>query len=58
MTAQKDYPLIPVGYFVLNRNPKNYHAQIEQLALDPANLVPGVGLSRESFAKKRAEQGE
>ena len=56
--SQKDYPLIPVGYFVLNRNPKNYHAQIEQLALDPANLVPGVGLSRESFAKKRAEQGE
>ncbi|MDK8878630.1 catalase [Corynebacterium sp. MSK008] len=51
--SQKDYPLIPVGYFVLNRNPKNYHAQIEQLALDPANLVPGVGLSPDRMLQAR-----
>lgn len=43
--SQKDYPLIPVGYFVLNRNPENFFAQIEQMALDPSNIVPGVGLS-------------
>lgn len=51
--SQKDYPLIDVGYFVLNRNPKNYHAQIEQIALDPANLVPGVGLSPDRMLQAR-----
>lgn len=51
--SQKDYPLIDVGYFVLNRNPKNFHAQIEQLALDPANLVPGVGLSPDRMLQAR-----
>lgn len=39
-----DFPLIPVGRFVLNRVPKNYFAEVEQLAFDPANLIPG-GLS-------------
>ncbi|MCQ4610835.1 catalase [Corynebacterium sp. CCUG 61414] len=51
--SQKDYPLIDVGYFVLNRNPKNFHAQIEQLALDPANLVPGIGLSPDRMLQAR-----
>ncbi|WP_115685453.1 catalase [Corynebacterium senegalense] len=51
--SQKDYPLVDVGYFVLNRNPKNYHAQIEQIALDPANIVPGVGLSPDRMLQAR-----
>ena len=52
--SQKDYPLVDVGYFVLNRNPKNFHAQIEQIALDPGNLVPGVGLSPDRMLQARA----
>ena len=28
-----DYPLIDVGQLVLNRNPENYHAETEQVAL-------------------------
>ncbi|CAG4976654.1 unnamed protein product [Colias eurytheme] len=36
------YPLHPVGQMVLNRNPDNYFAEIEQLAFNPANLVPGI----------------
>ena len=52
--SQKDYPLIPVGYFILNRNPRNFFAQIEQLALDPANIVPGVGLSPDRMLQARA----
>lgn len=36
------YPLRPLGKFVLNKNPKNYFAEIEQLAFSPANLVPGI----------------
>lgn len=51
--SQKDYPLVDVGYFVLNRNPKNYHAQIEQIALDPSNIVPGTGLSPDRMLQGR-----
>ncbi|CAH3986866.1 unnamed protein product [Pieris brassicae] len=36
------YPLHPVGKMVLNKNPKNYFAEVEQLALNPSNLVPGI----------------
>lgn len=52
--SQKDYPLIPVGYFELNRNPVNFFAQIEQLALDPSNIVPGTGLSPDRMLMARA----
>ncbi len=41
----KDYPVIPVGYVELNRNPDNYFAQIEQAAFSPSNVVPGIGVS-------------
>ncbi len=40
-----DYPLIRVGQMVLNRNPENYFAEVEQSAFEPANLVPGIGAS-------------
>ncbi|XP_030035394.1 catalase-like [Manduca sexta] len=36
------YPLHTVGKIVLNENPTNYFAQVEQLALNPAHLVPGI----------------
>jgi catalase len=42
---KSDYPLIKVGRYVLNRNPENYFADIEQAAFEPANLVPGIGPS-------------
>ncbi|MFI3246977.1 MAG: catalase [Ferrimonas sp.] len=41
----KDYPLIEIGEFELNRIPENYFNEVEQAALSPANLVPGVGAS-------------
>jgi catalase len=40
-----DYPLITVGRLVLNRNPNNYFAEVEQAAFEPANMVPGIGPS-------------
>lgn len=40
-----DYPLIPVGKLTLDRNPSDYHTEIEQAAFEPNNLVPGIGLS-------------
>ncbi|HZI97768.1 MAG TPA: catalase [Actinomycetales bacterium] len=43
--SQKDYPLIKVGTWTLNRNPENFHAQIEQSSFEPSNLVRGIGPS-------------
>ncbi|WP_433064296.1 catalase [Dactylosporangium sp. CS-033363] len=40
-----DYPLIPVGRFVLDRNPTDFFAEINQVAFDVANFVPGIGPS-------------
>jgi catalase len=30
---------------VLNRNPENYFAEVEQAAFNPAHFVPGIGPS-------------
>ena len=38
----KEFPLIPVGKLVLNRNPSNYFAEVEQVAFSPAHMVPGI----------------
>ena len=40
-----DYPLIEVGVLEMNRNPRNYFAEIEQAAFSPANVVPGISFS-------------
>lgn len=37
-----EFPLIPVGKMVLDRNPKNYFAEVEQIAFSPAHMIPGV----------------
>lgn len=42
---QGDFPLIPAGRFVLDRNPKNYFAEVEQIAFSPAHFVPGIDAS-------------
>ncbi|WP_399324736.1 catalase [Tissierella sp.] len=52
MWLKKDFPLIPVGEFELNKNPDNYFAEIEQAAFTPANIVPGI-----SFSPDRMLQG-
>lgn len=52
MWLKKDFPLIPVGEFELNKNPENYFAEIEQAAFNPAHAVPGI-----SFSPDRMLQG-
>ncbi|KAF2099930.1 putative catalase [Rhizodiscina lignyota] len=37
-----EVPLRPVGKMTLNRNCQNYFAEIEQMAVAPAHLVPGI----------------
>lgn len=49
----KDYPLIPVGELVLNRNPENYFAEVEQSAFNPAHFVPGIGPSPDKMLQGR-----
>jgi catalase len=40
-----DYPPITIGRMVLDRNPENCFAEVEQAAFEPANLVRGIGPS-------------
>ena len=47
------FPLIPVGKMVLNRNPENYFAEIEQAAFCPASIVPGIELSADKLLQGR-----
>lgn len=48
-----DYPLIPLGRMVLNRNPTNYFTDIEQSAFAPSNLVPGIAPSPDKMLQGR-----
>lgn len=49
----EDYPLIPVGKLVLNRNPVNYFAEVEQIAFDPSNMPPGIEPSPDKMLQGR-----
>lgn len=51
--SQKQYPLIPVGRFTLDRNPKNYFAEVEQAGYSPSNLVPGIEVSPDRMLQGR-----
>jgi catalase len=48
-----DYPPIKVGKLVLNRNPVNYFAEVEQAAFSPSNLVPGIAASPDKMLQAR-----
>lgn len=51
--SQKDYPLIEVGRMVLNRNPENYFAEVEQATFSPGTLVPGIDVSPDKMLQGR-----
>ncbi|EJD37668.1 catalase [Auricularia subglabra TFB-10046 SS5] len=48
-----EFPLRPVGRLVLNENPQNYFAQIEQAAFSPSHTVPGVEPSVDPVLQSR-----
>lgn len=48
-----DYLLMEVGVLELNRNPDNYFAEVEQVAMSPANVVPGIGFSPDRMLQGR-----
>ncbi|WP_306591037.1 catalase [Geothrix sp. 21YS21S-4] len=49
----KDYPRIPLGRLVLNQNPANYFAEIEQAAFSPSSFVPGIEASPDKLLQGR-----
>ncbi|MBD2533058.1 catalase [Nostoc flagelliforme FACHB-838] len=51
--SRKDYPLTPIGRLVLNRNPDNHFAEVEQVAFSPANVVPGIDFSPDKMLQGR-----
>lgn len=48
-----EYPLIEFGRLELNRNPENYHAEVEQSSFSPSALVPGIGPSPDKMLQAR-----
>ena len=48
-----DYPLHKVGKLTLNRNPENYHAEVEQVAFSPSHFVPGIEPSNDKMLQGR-----
>ena len=47
------FPLAPVGKMILNRNPENFFAEVEQAAFCPASLVPGIEFSADKLLQGR-----
>ena len=51
--SHEDYPLIEVGQMVLNKNPENYFAEVEQATFSPGTLVPGIDVSPDKMLQGR-----
>lgn len=51
--SQQDYPLIEVGRMVLDRNPENYFAEVEQATFSPGAFVPGIEASPDKMLQGR-----
>ncbi|WP_204562982.1 catalase [Neobacillus notoginsengisoli] len=51
--SQKDYPLQEVGRMVLNKNPENYFAEVEQATFSPGSFVPGIEASPDKMLQGR-----
>ncbi|KAI0473413.1 catalase-like domain-containing protein [Xylariaceae sp. FL0804] len=50
---QKQFPLRKVGEFTLNENAVNYFAEVEQVAFNPAHMVPGIEPSADPVLQSR-----
>jgi catalase len=48
-----EYPLRPIGKLVLNENPQNYFAEIEQIAFSPSHLIPYIEPSADPVLQSR-----
>ncbi|MBA6113227.1 catalase HPII [Pseudomonas asiatica] len=46
-------PVTPLGRMVLNRNPDNFFAEVEQVAFCPAHIVPGIDFTNDPLLQGR-----
>ncbi|KAI8579926.1 hypothetical protein K450DRAFT_239755 [Umbelopsis ramanniana AG] len=51
--SKKNYPLHPIGRFILNKNPDNYFCEVEQSAFSPSHLVPGLDVTPDKMLQGR-----
>ncbi|KAL4945560.1 hypothetical protein BDV06DRAFT_209411 [Aspergillus oleicola] len=51
--SHKDFPLMQIGRLTMNRNPRNYFADIEQAAFSPSTMVPGFAASADPVLQAR-----
>ncbi|MGL4952039.1 MAG: catalase, partial [Mycoplasma sp.] len=49
----KDFPLIEIGRFELNKNVGNFFAETEQATFSPANIIPGIDFSPDKLLQGR-----
>ena len=50
---EDQFPLLPIGNMVLNRNPENYFAEVEQVAFGTGVLVDGLDFSDDKMLQGR-----
>ncbi|KAJ7634096.1 catalase [Mycena polygramma] len=50
---EDEFPLLEVGKIVLNKNPQNWFAEIEQLSFSPGNMPPGAEPSNDPVLQSR-----
>jgi catalase len=50
---EEQFPLLPVGRMVLDRNPQNYFAEVEQVAFGTGVLVDGLDFSDDKLLQGR-----
>ena len=50
---EDQFPLLPIGRMVLNRNPENYFAEVEQVAFGTGVLVDGLDFSDDKMLQGR-----
>ena len=50
---EEQFPMLPIGRMVLNRNPENYFAEVEQAAFGTGVLVDGMDFSDDKMLQGR-----
>ncbi|RKQ97079.1 catalase [Kushneria sinocarnis] len=50
---EEQVPVTPLGKMTLNRNPDNYFAETEQVAYNPAHIVPGIDFTNDPLLQGR-----
>jgi catalase len=53
LLPEEQVPVLVVGRLVLNRNPENHFAEVEQVAFHPGHVVPGIDFSNDPLLQGR-----